>query len=302
MENNLIQKEAFRFGIIGAGKAGLTLAIEIAKQQRLKWIVARSLESQNRVIQTFFSDSYVRKSIDDLVSLPELTVVAVPDGAINQVAEQIATKFHADIRGKYFVHLSGVLGRDALQPLRDLGASIAAVHPFQTFYHQAENILTDIRWGIDAADDDYDLYSNFVNFLYGFPIRLSEETLKDKALYHAVAVSASNYMTTIMQLAHKIADSAKVDSSQFLPPIAKTTLGNNLRGLADNQIPLTGPISRGDIETIKLHLKSMMNKPHLLQPYCLMGLATLEMAHTSELVDTKTYNKIKSLLKIHIKL
>ena len=153
-----------------------------------------------------------------------------------------------------------------------------------------KNPLTDIRWGIDCEDEDYVLFSSFVQFMYGFPVRLNKRSEKDKALYHAVATAASNYMTSIIQLAHKIADTVEIDSNEFLPPIAKTTLGNNLRGLSDSDfIPLTGPIARADLGTIKLHIKAMQDNPEILRPYCFMGLATNEMAKNAGLLDDNDY-------------
>jgi len=105
-------------------------------------------------------------------------------------------------------------------------------------------------------------------------------------------------MTTIIQLANQIADSANIDSNEFLPPIAKTTLGNNLRGLTDNKtIPLTGPIARADVDTITLHIEALKQHPHILKPYCYMGLATVEMAHNAGMLSKKALDEMTELFK-----
>jgi len=293
-------QENFSFGVIGAGKLGLTISLELARLERLKWILARSNQSRQNVVDKFYHTAFIRRSIDEIEEIPNMIIIAVSDGSVEEVSNALAKQFGKRLKGKYVIHTSGVLNREVLYACKEAGASVAAVHPFQTFYYDSENIFRDIRWGIEAADEDYDLFSHFVTFLYGFPIRLTTDSIKEKALYHAMAVATSNYMTTIIQLAHKIADSANIDSKEFLPPIAKTTLGNNLRGLADKEAPLTGPIARGDINTLELHILAMKDKPQILKPYCLLGLATVEMAFNAKLIDGQIYSKIKHLLTQHI--
>jgi len=285
----------FTFGIIGPGKLGMVLADAISSLNRLEWILARSNTSVNRVKSIFDSGSHIIREIEEIKVLPNMTILTVNDSSISKVASSIARYHGEKVKGKYFIHCSGVVGKDVLKPLADKGGIIAAVHPFQTFMVSDDEVLRDIRWGVDANDEDYDTFANFVTFLYGFPVRLMNESHKDKALYHAVAVAASNYMTTIIQLANKIADSANIDAREFLPPIAKTTLGNNLKGLSDKSIPLTGPVARGDIETIRLHIDAMSGNNDILIPYCLMGLATAKMAYSSGLISNLQYNAMNQL-------
>jgi predicted short-subunit dehydrogenase-like oxidoreductase (DUF2520 family) len=297
-----LENEEFTFGIVGAGKLGMVLASQLDNLNRLQWILAKSDTAFQRTISTFGSSKQIYREIAEVDELPNMTILSVNDSSISKVIDQICD-FHSDkIKGKYFIHCSGVMGKEVLQPIKDLGGIVAAVHPFQTFIAPKADVLKDIRWGVDADDECYDTFANFVTFLYGFPIRVMNESHKDRALYHAVAVAASNYMTTIIQLANKIADSANIDSNEFLPPIAKTTLGNNLRGLSDKEMPLTGPVSRGDLETIDLHIQAMVGNTEILEPYCLMGLATAKMAYNSGLISELQFKAMKSLFLQHISL
>lgn len=293
----------FTFGIIGPGRLGMVLAHELSTLSRLRWILAKSDKSVEKVKRVFGNGNHIIREVEDISDMPNMIIITVNDSSIAKVATTLA-RYHADeIKGRYFVHCSGVVGREILKPLADLGGITAAVHPFQTFVMPEEDVLKNIRWGVDAEDSTYDTFANFVTFLYGFPIRIMDKSQKDKALYHAVAVAASNYMTTIIQLANKIADSANIDAKEFLPPIAKTTLGNNLRGLSDRSLPLTGPVARGDIETIRLHIDAMSDNQDILVPYCLMGLATAKMAFSTGLISNLQYNAMNELFvsKVDIK-
>lgn len=292
----------FMFGVVGAGKLGTTLVKELYIQERLEWVIAKSKSGRDRLEKLDINRYLIIESIENLKSLPNMIIIAVPDSAIHNVSVALADRFGKNLKDKYVVHTSGVLGREILSPCEEQGASIASLHPFQSFYFESDNPLPDIRWGIDSTDEDYPLYASFVQLLYGFPVRLTDKSTKEKALYHAVASAASNYMTSIIQLANKIADSANIDSNQFLPPIAKTTLGNNLRGLTDSKsIPLTGPVSRADAGTIKLHIDAMKDNPEILRPYCFMGLATTEMAHNAGILKDEDYDKIMTIFKEELK-
>lgn len=288
----------FTFGVIGGGKLGLNLTLELLKMGRLDWVLAHSKRTYDRVLARIINRFLIRGSIKEIDKIPNMLIICTPDSEIKNVSEELARHLGKNLKGVYVVHCSGVLKKDVLVACEQQGASIAAIHPFQTFYFEEEGILSDIRWGVEASDEDYMLFASFVDFLYGFPVRLSEESIREKALYHAVATSASNYMTTIIQLANQIADSANIDSTEFLPPIAKTTLGNNLRGLSDlKNIPLTGPIARADVDTIKLHIDALKSHPHILKPYCYMGLATVEMAYNAGMLSKKALDDLAEIFK-----
>lgn len=294
----MIKSKNFSFGVIGGGRLGLALSIELLKMGRLDWVITHSKKTYDRVVEKIFNRFLTRSRVAEIDKLPGMIMICTPDSSIKEIADQLAEKFGKMLKGKYVVHCSGVLSRSVLKSCEDFGAKTAALHPFQTFVYDLEGQFEDIRWAIESTDEDYTAFSSFVDLLFGFPVRLTEHNLKEKALYHAVATSASNYMTTIIQLANKIADSAKIDSKQFLPPIAKTTLGNNLRGLTDassTNVPLTGPIARADLGTIQLHLEALKDHPELLRPYSYMGLATAEMALNAGILQKDHFVKVKDL-------
>jgi predicted short-subunit dehydrogenase-like oxidoreductase (DUF2520 family) len=79
-----------------------------------------------------------------------------------------------------------------------------------------------------------------------------------RPLYHAAAVVASNYLPVLLALAARLLVHAGVDEDDAVPallPLMRGTLDN----VAELGIgpALTGPVARGDIETVRLHLRML---------------------------------------------
>ena len=107
----------------------------------------------------------------------------------------------------------------------------------------------------------------------------------------------SNYLNTLAALGRSIAKSAGIDPELFIPPIMKTTLENNF---VSDDIPLTGPIARADIETLVSHLEALTDYPLNLRSYCLIGLTTADRAYSSEILSKEMYEKINQLFKKYL--
>lgn len=118
-----------------------------------------------------------------------------------------------------------------------------------------------------------------------------------KPLLHAAAVVASNYIVVLADLVTKIAPEAEISESvalQALTPLMQNTLQNiNELGVTD---ALTGPIARGDIETIRTHLSLLKEKPELLSLYKTLGRGAANISETKQ-GDASTLTTIKNLLR-----
>ncbi|GAB5466620.1 MAG: hypothetical protein Kapaf2KO_20560 [Candidatus Kapaibacteriales bacterium] len=133
-----------------------------------------------------------------------------------------------------------------------------------------------IGWGVEANMDIFLSFEKLIEKIGGKAINMTGITNEKKALYHATAVAASNFVTSSIKLAKSFADELGVSALDLIAPIAKTTLDNNIMSLNDNYSPLTGPIARGDFETVRMHLESIKNQS-LKQSYILMARATLDL-------------------------
>lgn len=177
----------------------------------------------------------------------ELVLLCVPDRAIADVASKIAP-------GPWVAHVSGGTPLAALDP----HVRRFSLHPLQTFTHDRGPEQLDGAWAaITGETGKAREVANQLAALLG----LRSFALADgrRALYHAGAVIASNYLVTLRRIAGELLAEADV------PPEALDPL---MRRVIDNGFQLTGPIERGDWETIERHRAAIAETaPHLIAAY-----------------------------------
>jgi predicted short-subunit dehydrogenase-like oxidoreductase (DUF2520 family) len=205
----------------------------------------------------------------------DAVVLSVPDDAVEAVCARVAAQ--GGFRpGSLVLHLSGVLGSQALAPAAALGANTLAFHPVQTFARPDPRLFEGIACVLEGDPEAVALGAELVRWLGARPV---EVRAADKPLYHAALCVACNYMVTLADAASGLLAQAGIaeDALPLLLPLLEGTL-DNLRGVG---LPdaLTGPISRGDVATLRAHLEALANRaPSLLPLYCTLGLHTLALA------------------------
>jgi predicted short-subunit dehydrogenase-like oxidoreductase (DUF2520 family) len=185
---------------------------------------------------------------------PELVLVCVPDGAIADVAASRPA-------GPWIAHVSGATPLAALEPHeRRFG-----LHPLQTFTHARGSEQLDGAFAAVTAETDEARERGFeLARLLGLePFELDDEA---RPLYHAGAAIASNYLVTL----HRVA--AELFRAAGAPPEALVPL---MRRTIDNGFELTGPIERGDWETVDAHREAIRaTRPDLEPLYDVLAEAT----------------------------
>lgn len=185
---------------------------------------------------------------------PELVLLCVPDRAIGEVAASVTP-------GPWVAHVSGATPLAALDPHeRRFG-----LHPLQTFTHQRGPEQLD---GAFAAVSGESGEAVEVGFWLARTLGLEPFTLADdrRAAYHAGAAIASNYLVTLRRAAGSLLEAAGA------PPAALDPL---MRRTIENGFQLTGPIARGDWETVDAHLAAIRaERPELEQMYVALAETT----------------------------
>ncbi|MFA7325744.1 MAG: Rossmann-like and DUF2520 domain-containing protein [Candidatus Kapaibacterium sp.] len=241
--------------VIGAGNVGITLAkkLDLVADYEL---IAHSQKSRTNALESGLPagklTDWNKAELEG-----EFIIICVKDSDVVNVVNQLCEQYPEQLDGKMVFHTSGTLPKENLKELVQHGAKIAAVHPFQTFYFNEARMLNGIAWGVDSEDKDFETISTFIKNINGKAIKLSAELVKKKALYHISAVAASNFMALSIDLAKEIAEDAGIDASEFLPQILETTLQNNIKQLGSDTPAITGPVVRGDVETIKNHIEAL---------------------------------------------
>jgi predicted short-subunit dehydrogenase-like oxidoreductase (DUF2520 family) len=219
-------------------------------------------------------------AVTEAVSGARTVLLAVPDDVLEPLARELAAG-RAVGADQVVLHLSGVHSRDILAPLGVAGSALGSLHPLQTV---SEPSKAGARWRGAYAAIEGDVRAlreaeRLCGLLGLIPVRLPGSA---KAAYHAAAVVASNYVVVLAAVAARIAEAGGVPREaaerMYLPL---------LRGAADNlqrQIPadaLTGPIRRGDAETVRRHLAALAEPERGL--YAQLGLHALALARTAGL-------------------
>jgi predicted short-subunit dehydrogenase-like oxidoreductase (DUF2520 family) len=184
----------------------------------------------------------------------ELVLLCVPDAAIADTAARIEP-------GPWVAHVSGATPLAALDPHeRRFG-----LHPLQTFTLARGPEQLDGAWAAVTAEtaEAKELGFELARLLGLEPFELDDAA---RPLYHAGAAIASNYLVTL----HRVA--ADLVRAAGAPPEALTPL---MRRTIDNGFELTGPIERGDWETVEAHRRAIRaTRPELEPLYDVLAEAT----------------------------
>jgi predicted short-subunit dehydrogenase-like oxidoreductase (DUF2520 family) len=215
--------------------------------------------------------------------------IAVPDGAVTEVATQMARSPLPS--GVSFVHVSGSLGLDALAALAD--HAVGSFHPLQSFpAPRPPEAFQGITVAVDASTTGLERrLAQLARDIGARPRHVGDE---ERVLYHAAAVFASNYVVAVIAEAVKVLGKAgwsPAEAERALLPLVEGAVAS-VRGAGVTKA-LTGPIRRGDVDTVLRHLDALRRlgtpsggsaatSPHggeeIGDVYRMLGLVALEIA------------------------
>lgn len=253
-------------GIIGFGNVGRAIYLKVMSGKHLciDWICSSHLMQSNTLIY---------KKIKCIETIPDFIFITENDNKIEIICQELFKEFGEKLKDKYVIHCSGISGLELLRSVDGI-AKIVAAHPFQTFHkdYLSAEILEDIAWGVQCANEDFPEVVELITELGGKAFLLPNDV--DKALYHSVAVVASNYLLGTLQLAKLLADKVDIARNDFLIPIIKQSVKNYCADL--EKFPLTGPIARGDLVAVNKHLGAIKEE-NLRESYRYLELSLLKI-------------------------
>jgi predicted short-subunit dehydrogenase-like oxidoreductase (DUF2520 family) len=268
--------EPLTIGVVGAGRVGAVLAARLCSAGHE--IVAAAGESDASIqrIAALLPGVPTEKP-SAVARASEILLLTVPDDMLPNVVSVLSAS--GAIRpGQYVVHTSGRHGLDVLAPAADVGARVVALHPAMTFTGTALDLdrLDGCVFGLTAGPGERAFAEALVAELGGRPMWVPEES---RTLYHAALAHGANHLVTLVTEAMEMLTAAgAADPASTLRPLLTAALDN---ALAQGDAALTGPIVRGDANTVAAHLEEIALKaPQTMPSYVALGRATLSRAVT----------------------
>ena len=267
--------KTFRIGVVGAGRVGAVLAARLRGAGHEIVAVAGESDASRARAASLLPGVPVRKPTAVARSC-DLLLLTVPDDMLGNVAAMLAGA-GAIRRGQQVVHTSGRHGVAVLAPAAARGAEVLAVHPAMTFTGTDRDLprLEGCTYGVTAdGPATTALAEQLVADLGGRLVTVPEEK---RAVYHAGLAHGANHLVTLVtQAMGLLRESGAADPAATLRPLLTAALDNALR-MGDSA--LTGPIVRGDVETVRAHLEGIvLTQPGTLPAYVALGRATANAA------------------------
>ena len=250
--------------IIGAGRAGSALAIAAHDAgYRVAAVASRRGEMATRLADTVGAQAVA--SPLEAAAVADLTLLAVPDGAIATVAASIAAS-RISLHGRGVVHLGARFGPELISSLRVTGAEVGVLHPLQALAGpDSASLLEGAYFRVDASGLLRQRLLGLVTALRATPLEIDPA---GAPLYHAAAVLAGNAPLALLAEATRLLEATGLSAET-----ARAALAALLEGAAHNArragpaAALTGPVARGDTDAIAAHLDALADYPEARDLY-----------------------------------
>jgi predicted short-subunit dehydrogenase-like oxidoreductase (DUF2520 family) len=183
----------------------------------------------------------------------------------SQLADAVSGVAHENWRGKIALHTSGALTSDTLAPLRRSGATVASMHPMMSFVEGAHTPMWGVSFGLEGDAKAVRAARAIVRGLGGHAFLVKKSA---KPLYHAFGAFASPLLIATLALGEMVGRRAGLserEARNAMQPIVEQTLRNYLEGGAAGAF--SGPLVRGDVETVGKHLAALRSMPEARAAY-----------------------------------
>jgi len=280
--------------IAGAGRVGSALALLLSQRGwPIRGVWSRSPDAAARLAQQIGAAAW---SDPACLADAQLVLLTVPDGAIGDCAQAIA-QAGGWREGQGVVHCSGGMEVSALAPAQAAGAWIGGFHPLQAFA-TVEAALAVLPGSFFALEGDGPLRTWLPALAESLNGTWQWLAPGARPLYHAGAVFASNYVVTLFSVGVRLLTQAGLTPAQAAAALLRLTEGA-VHNLAAVGLPgaLTGPIRRGDAETVARHLAALeAAAPDLADLYRALARQTLPLAQALNL-DPQALDAVAQAVK-----
>lgn len=288
--------------IIGAGRVGGAVGRLLAQAGYAVTAVATRSRETAEQARAFIGAGEPHTDVVKAAASADIVLITTPDGAIKSVCDSIAAG-KGFRTGAVVVHMSGAQTPDLLDSAKDTGAYRAVIHPLQSVPSRelGERNIPGSYFRIEADPEAAQTARELVTALRGIELKMPKwgADKGSAALYHAGAVAVSNFFVALVDFGlryYQELGADKKDALKAVLPLIKGTLANiESAGIPD---ALTGPIMRGDVETVKGHLRAMSERtPELLPLYRELARHTVMVAQDKNSITPQIAADIQKLME-----
>jgi predicted short-subunit dehydrogenase-like oxidoreductase (DUF2520 family) len=289
-----MNKSGLRICIIGAGKvAWSVIPALLEKKYRIEYIISKNIDDAAAAAKKFGIKEY-SSSWKDLPEACNTFFLLIPDDQLEKTASGIAG-LQRNLKNKFFIHFSGVLSSEILGSIHSKGAATASLHIMQTFPSKRRVKLAGAFASVESKNKS--LEQLLIRITDDLGMNAFKIKADKKIEYHLSGVYASNFITSNLYNAEKFFKNtgSTAEFNKFIKSILNTTVKNVLQNGAVNS--LSGPVERGDLETIRLHTELLSAKNSLLlMNYIVQSLNILNIKK-EQVKLTPAHKKIEEYLK-----
>jgi predicted short-subunit dehydrogenase-like oxidoreductase (DUF2520 family) len=283
--------------IVGAGRLATFLATALkAAGFTITEIVVRDFPRSRRRARALAAQVDARAMTVHSATLnADVLWFCVPDGEIRVASSCLAEHARArvpahQVKVRLAFHSSGALLSRELESWRKLGAAAASVHPLMTFVAGAHPALAGVPFALEGDRAAVRVARRIVRELGGESFSLPASR---KAAYHAWATMTSPLLLAFLVTLEEAAAAAgltRQEARRKSLPIIRQTLANYERlGAARS---FSGPLIRGDVETVTKHLAVLEKHPSARKVYVALAQAALRK------LPVKNQDELKRLLPV----
>jgi predicted short-subunit dehydrogenase-like oxidoreductase (DUF2520 family) len=234
---------------------------------------------------------------DEVARGVDLALLAVPDDVLPGLIRGLAAagSFRT---GQIVVHTCGAQGVGVLAPATEHGVLPLALHPVMTFTGRVEDVarLAGCSVGVTATPGDeagWSVGEALVVEMGAEPVRIAEHV---RPLYHAALAHGANHLVTLVRDCVQTLERAGVHpADRLVAPLLSAALDNALR---HGDRALTGPVARGDVQTVRTHLRVLAeDDPDLAATYRVLAERTARRAAAAGLLPAQVATDVLTTLQ-----
>jgi predicted short-subunit dehydrogenase-like oxidoreductase (DUF2520 family) len=245
--------------LVGAGSLAQAIGPALrAARYRVEQVVSRSNpESMRRARALARKVGATVVRVQDVTPTSQVIWICHTDDALASTAKLLARK--SGWRGKIVFHSSGALTSDVLVKLKRAGAHTASLHPMMTFVPGTAPKLSAVPFAVEGDKQAVAVAKQIVKKLGAEVFEIKKSA---KVLYHALGSFSSPLLVATLVTAERVGQAAGLTLAQtrkVMAPILQQTVNNYLN--SGPAVAFSGPIKRGDLETIRRHVRELKRVP-----------------------------------------